>query len=95
MVLSCRPACLQVNMGEQLASKEEEQIAKKEDLAGAKEDEEELAAYLADLHKSCDFVLKNFDLRQEAPPPRERDRHEHRRTLGSQFDLKLFEPNAV
>merc|ERR1719364_194966 len=55
-----------VNMGEQLASKEEEQIAKKEDLAGAKEDAEELAAYLADLHKSCDFVLKNFDLRQEA-----------------------------
>merc|ERR1719174_1503943 len=51
-----------VNMGEQLASKEEEQIAKKEDLAGA----EEHAAYLADLHKSCDFVLKNFDLRQEA-----------------------------
>jgi len=55
-----------VNMGEQLAGKEEEQIAKKEDLAGAKEDAEELAAYLADLHKSCDFVLKNFDLRQEA-----------------------------
>ena len=43
-------------MGEQLASKEQEQIAKKEDLAGAKEDAEELAAYLADLHKSCDFV---------------------------------------
>jgi hypothetical protein len=55
-----------VNMGEQLASKEEEQIGKKEDLAGAKEDEEELAAYLGDLHKSCDFVLKNFDLRQDA-----------------------------
>jgi hypothetical protein len=55
-----------VNMSEQLASKEEEQIGKKEDLAGAKEDAEELAAYLADLHKSCDFVLKNFDLRQEA-----------------------------
>merc|ERR1719301_73424 len=27
---------------------------------------EQLASYAADLHKSCDFTLKNFDIRQEA-----------------------------
>jgi len=55
-----------VNMGEQLAHKEQEVVSKEEDLAGVKQNQDALAATLGDLHKACDFVLKNFDLRQEA-----------------------------
>merc|ERR1719299_302602 len=55
-----------VNMGEQLATKEQEVVAKEEDLAGVKQNQEALAATLGDLHKACDFVLKNFELRQDA-----------------------------
>ena len=33
---------------------------------GVTEDAEKLATYKADLHKSCDFLMKNFDTRQSA-----------------------------
>merc|ERR1719453_130959 len=36
------------------------------DLAAALTDAEKLATYKAELHKSCDFLMKNFDLRQGA-----------------------------
>merc|ERR1719183_561140 len=36
------------------------------DLAASLEDAEKLATYKADLHKSCDFLMKNFDTRQSA-----------------------------
>ena len=36
------------------------------DLAASLEDAEKLATYKAELHKSCDFLMKNFDLRQGA-----------------------------
>jgi hypothetical protein len=36
------------------------------DLAASLEDAEKLATYKAELHKSCDFLMKNFDTRQNA-----------------------------
>ena len=36
------------------------------DLAASLEDAEKLATYKAELHKSCDFLMKNFDVRQNA-----------------------------
>jgi len=36
------------------------------DMAAALDDAEKLATYKAELHKSCDFLMKNFDLRQGA-----------------------------
>jgi hypothetical protein len=36
------------------------------DLAASLEDAEKLSTYKADLHKSCDFLMKNFDTRQSA-----------------------------
>lgn len=36
------------------------------DHQGTLEELESLAAYLADLHMQCDFLMKNFDLRQKA-----------------------------
>merc|ERR1719440_281286 len=36
------------------------------DLSAALTDAEKLATYKAELHKSCDFLMKNFDLRQGA-----------------------------
>merc|ERR1719443_539345 len=38
----------------------------KGDLAATEADLESLAAYLADLHGQCDFIVKNFDIRQKA-----------------------------
>merc|ERR1719198_665895 len=39
---------------------------KNEDLAGAVQEIEELGKYNADLHSECDYVMKNFDIRQKA-----------------------------
>ena len=36
------------------------------DLKNTEDDMEEIAATVADLHSACDFVLKNFGLRQKA-----------------------------
>merc|ERR1712039_201026 len=36
------------------------------DLDSTKEELESLAAYEGDLHSQCDFVLKNFEIRQKA-----------------------------
>merc|ERR1719235_1193537 len=56
-----------------IANKSEEKAKAEEDLVEAKEakentllDLEQLSNYNAELHQSCDFVLKNFDLRQQA-----------------------------
>jgi len=56
-----------------IASKQEEKAAAEQDLVEAKEgkentllDLEQLSNYNAELHQDCDFVLKNFDLRQTA-----------------------------
>jgi len=63
-----------------IAANEQSIVSKKDDRAKAEEDKvtaekdldstmvelEQLANYKAELHTSCDFTLKNFDLRQEA-----------------------------
>merc|ERR1719159_460423 len=45
---------------------EKDKTAAEEDLEDAVSELERLAKYTADLHKSCDYVLKNFMIRQEA-----------------------------
>merc|ERR1719379_1720631 len=51
---------------EQKAETEATMVQAKADLESAVRDSAELAAYKAELHDSCDFVLKNFDTRQAA-----------------------------
>merc|ERR550537_509300 len=55
-----------VNLGKELASTEEDLIQADVDLKNTEDDMEEIAATVADLHSACDFVLKNFGLRQKA-----------------------------
>merc|ERR1719324_1636576 len=54
------------NKSEFKAKAEAELTQAKEDLKATMSELEQLAAYAADVHKSCDFVLQNFDVRQEA-----------------------------
>merc|ERR1719379_2683305 len=49
-----------------LSDAEKDKTAAEEDLEDAVGELERLAKYTADLHKSCDYVLKNFMIRQEA-----------------------------
>jgi len=49
-----------------IATADEEHIQAESDLAAAVTELESLASYKADLHDQCDFVLKNFDIRQKA-----------------------------
>merc|ERR1719146_484946 len=51
---------------EQKAETEATMVQAKSDLNSAMIDAENLAKYKAELHESCDFVLKNFDVRQAA-----------------------------
>jgi len=51
---------------EQKAETEATMVQAKADLDAAVIDSEKLATYKAELHESCDFVLKNFDVRQAA-----------------------------
>jgi hypothetical protein len=55
-----------VNLGKELAATEEDLIQAETDFQSTIDDMEEIAATVADLHSACDFVLKNFDLRQKA-----------------------------
>mmetsp|Transcript_25493 Transcript_25493/g.58813 ORF Transcript_25493/g.58813 Transcript_25493/m.58813 type:complete len:693 (-) Transcript_25493:63-2141(-) len=48
------------------AKAEQALVMAKEDLAGTMDELEELSKVLGDLHGSCDFIMKNFDARQEA-----------------------------
>jgi len=52
------------NMSEELAKSKEALISSKEKLATVNTDLEDLSETKADLHKSCDFLLKNFEVRQ-------------------------------
>lgn len=49
-----------------VATADEEQIQAETDHAATVTELEGLASYKADLHEECDFVLKNFDIRQKA-----------------------------
>merc|ERR1719313_1389310 len=55
-----------VNMSEDKAKAEESLTQAEQDLKATMSELEQLVSYAADLHKSCDFTLKNFDIRQEA-----------------------------
>merc|ERR1719454_1833626 len=55
-----------VNKSEEKAKTETELVKTKEILDEIVTELEGLSDYNAQLHKSCDFVLKNFDLRQTA-----------------------------
>jgi len=55
-----------VNNTENRAQADKELVATKEDIAATATALEKLAAYNGQLHKSCDFVLKNFETRQTA-----------------------------
>jgi hypothetical protein len=54
------------NKTEEKASKEADKTAAEEAKETAMSEAQQLSNENADLHKSCDFVLKNFDIRQEA-----------------------------
>merc|ERR1712137_1066085 len=55
-----------VNKSELKAKAEEELVEAKEEKEEVLNELEQLSNYNAQLHKSCDFVLKNFDVRQTA-----------------------------
>jgi len=55
-----------VNKSKQKAKAEEELVEAKQDKAAVLLELESLSNYNAELHQSCDFVMKNFDLRQTA-----------------------------
>merc|ERR1711972_843378 len=55
-----------VNKSESKAVAEEELVETKESKEAVMLELEQLSNYNAQLHQSCDFVLKNFDLRQTA-----------------------------
>jgi len=55
-----------VNKEEEKAKKEGNLIDKKEDLEDVMIELEQLSNYNNELHDSCDFVMKNFELRQTA-----------------------------
>merc|ERR1719199_102921 len=55
-----------VSKTEQKAETETTLVQAKSDLNSAMIDADNLAKYKAELHESCDFVLKNFDVRQAA-----------------------------
>jgi len=55
-----------VNLGKELAANEEDLLTAETDLKNTIDDMEEIAGTVADLHSACDFVLKNFGLRQKA-----------------------------
>ena len=55
-----------INKSEEKSKKEGELVDAKKDKDAAVLELEQLSNYNAELHQSCDFVLKNFDLRQTA-----------------------------
>merc|ERR1719311_1909473 len=54
------------NKSEMKAKAEEEKVETQTELEATMGELEQLANENADLHKSCDFTLKNFELRQTA-----------------------------
>merc|ERR1719478_1423495 len=54
------------NKSEEKATAEQDKVAEEEALTTALNEQQELMNENADLHKSCDFTLENFDARQAA-----------------------------
>jgi len=55
-----------VNKSEEKAKSESELVETKEAKEAVMLELEQLSNYNAELHQSCDFILKNFDIRQTA-----------------------------
>merc|ERR1719445_58142 len=55
-----------MNKNVEKAQKESALVEAKENKAAVVQELEELSNYDAELHKSCDYVLKNFEVRQTA-----------------------------
>merc|ERR1712113_783104 len=55
-----------VNKSEEKAKAESDLVEAQKEKEGVVLELEQLSNYNAQLHQSCDFVLKNFDLRQTA-----------------------------
>merc|ERR1719160_1586981 len=55
-----------VNKSEEKAKAEAKKVEREKELESTVATLGELAAYKAELHESCDFLLKNFDVRQSA-----------------------------
>jgi len=55
-----------VNKSESKAKAEGDRVEAKEDKEAVMLELEQLANYKAELHSSCDFVMKNFEIRQTA-----------------------------
>merc|ERR1712125_91928 len=55
-----------VNKSETKAKAEADRVEAKEDKEAVMLELEQLANYKAELHSSCDFVMKNFEIRQTA-----------------------------
>merc|ERR1719506_2568088 len=55
-----------VNKSESKAKAEDELVQSKKDLENTMLELEQLANYKAELHSSCDFIMKNFEIRQTA-----------------------------
>eukprot|EP00747_Dinoflagellata_sp_TGD_P157034 gnl/TRDRNA2_/TRDRNA2_177711_c3_seq3.p1 gnl/TRDRNA2_/TRDRNA2_177711_c3~~gnl/TRDRNA2_/TRDRNA2_177711_c3_seq3.p1 ORF type:complete len:717 (+),score=251.89 gnl/TRDRNA2_/TRDRNA2_177711_c3_seq3:97-2151(+) len=53
-----------VNKEEEKAKAEAAKVEREKELESTNKDLEDLANYKAELHESCDFLLKNFDIRQ-------------------------------
>lgn len=53
-----------VNKSDEKAKAEADLVETKEGIEGVKKEMEQLDEYRIELHSSCDFVMKNFDLRQ-------------------------------
>merc|ERR1719152_593408 len=53
------------DLQEDLASKEKDLIEAQDDLKATTEDKEEIEAYLEKIKPGCDFITKNFDLREK------------------------------
>merc|ERR1719327_1660994 len=53
------------NMQETLAEKEKELLETQEDLKATTADKEAIEAYVAKIKPGCDFITKNFDLREK------------------------------
>jgi hypothetical protein len=84
-----------INKAEEKAKTEAELVKQKEILDSIIADLERLSDYNAQLHKSCDFVLKNFDLRQTARDEEVEALRQAKAILsGSKFSEFLQDPAA-
>jgi len=55
-----------VNKSDEKAAAESDSVETKEEIQGVNKEVDQLEQYKVELHGSCDFVMKNFDLRQTA-----------------------------